>query len=59
MVIIGAGPNLSTIFSTVPKISAQTVHVLHLVPYPNDSVTNGNRPQKIVPRLVPDQAIWL
>ena len=31
--------------------------VLHLVPYPYDSVTNDNRPRKIVSNLVPDQAI--
>ena len=30
--------------------------LLHLVPYPNDSITNGNRPQNIVSHLVLDQS---
>ena len=33
-----------------------TVVLLHLVPYRNDSITNGNRPQNIVTHLVPDQS---
>ena len=41
MVIIGAGASHSTIFGTVPNISVQIVHVLHLVAKPNDSITFG------------------
>ena len=33
--------------------------LLHLVPYPNDSITNGNQPQYIVSHLVLDQVIVL
>ena len=31
--------------------------LLHIVPYPNYSVTNGNRPQNIVSLLVPYQIV--
>ena len=33
--------------------------LLHLVPYPNDSLTNSNQPQNIVSHLVLDQPIVL
>ena len=35
--------------------SGDVIRYCYVIPYPNDNVTNGNRPQNIVSHLVPDQ----